>query len=61
MLNMFQMLIHPSSVACDLLAYANAKTSILIELYNPWNNSTRKSQAPEDGSINIRNMFDIKR
>jgi len=28
--------------------------------YNPWNNSTNKSQAPEDGCINIRNMLCIK-
>ena len=28
--------------------------------YNPWNNSTNKSQAPEDGCINIRNMLSIK-
>jgi len=30
------------------------------EQYNPWNNSTNKSQAPEDGCINIRNMLSIK-
>jgi len=30
------------------------------EQYNPWNNSTNKSQAPEDGCINIRNMLNIK-
>jgi len=28
--------------------------------YNPWNNSTNKSQAPEDGCINIRNVLSIK-
>jgi len=28
--------------------------------YKPWNNSTNKSQAPEEGSINIRNMLSIK-
>ena len=27
------------------------------EQYNPWNNSTNKSQAPEDGCINTRNML----
>jgi len=32
----------------------------LPEQYNPWNNSTNKSQAPEDGCINIRNMLSIK-
>jgi len=30
------------------------------EQYNPWNNSTNKSQAPEDGCISIRNMLSIK-
>ena len=51
MLNMFRMLIHPSSGAFDLF----------VEQYNPRNNSTNKSQAPEDGCINIRNMLSIKR
>jgi len=31
-----------------------------VMLYNPLNNSTNKSQAPEDGCINIRNMLSIK-
>ena len=35
-------------------------THIESEQYNPWNNSTNKSQAPEDGCINIRNMLSIK-
>ena len=35
-------------------------TRIEQEQYNPWNNSTNKSQAPEDGCINIRNMLSIK-
>jgi len=30
------------------------------EQYNPWHNSTNKSQAPEDGCINIRNMLSVK-
>jgi len=30
------------------------------EQYNPWNNATNESQAPEDGCINIRNMLSIK-
>ena len=34
-------------------------THIEPELYNPWNNSTHKSQSPEDGCINIRNMLSI--
>ena len=35
-------------------------THIVPEQYNPWNNSTNKSQAPEDGRINIRNMLSMK-
>ena len=35
-------------------------THIEPEQYNPWNNSTNKSQAPEDGCINIRNMLSSK-
>jgi len=30
------------------------------EQYNPCNNSTNKSQAPEDGCINIRNLLSSK-
>ena len=49
MLNMFRMLIYPSSGACELFF-----------LVISWNNLTNKSQAPEDGCINIRNMLSIK-
>jgi len=35
-------------------------THIEPEQYNSWNNSTHKSQAHEDGCINIRNMLSIK-
>jgi len=35
-------------------------THIVPQQYNPWNNSTNKSQAPEDGCINIWNMLSIK-
>jgi len=40
--------------------YEGWGTSAQPERYNPWNNSTSKSQAPEDGCINIRNMLSIK-
>ena len=30
------------------------------EQYNPWNNSSNKSQAPEDRCINIQNMLSSK-
>jgi len=35
-------------------------THIEPEQYNPWNNSTNKSQAPEYGCINFRYMLSIK-
>jgi hypothetical protein len=35
-------------------------THIVPEQYNPWNNSTNKSQAPEDDCINIQNMLSMK-
>jgi len=35
-------------------------THIEPEHYNPWNNSSNKMQAPEDGCINIRNMLRSK-
>jgi len=35
-------------------------THIEPNQYNTWNNSTNKSQAPEDGCTNIRNMLSIK-
>jgi hypothetical protein len=107
MLNMFRMLLHPSSGACDLFVelfhglycsytmcvgitlwfgwggvvsgcrlkqcfnlykvttppqpnHTVTPIHVVPEQYNPWNNSTNKSQAPEDGCINIRNMLSIK-
>ena len=90
MLNMFWMLVHPSSGACDLFVKlchglycsgsmcvgvsagvewycyagwgtsAETPTHIEPEQYNPWHNSTNKSQAPEDGCTNIQNMLSIK-
>ena len=99
--NMFWMLIHPSTGACDLFVelfhglycsglmcvgvtvwfawggvvsgcrlqpdttppqpnHTVTPTHIKPEQYNPWNNSSNKSQAPEDGCINIRNMLSSK-
>jgi len=100
LLNMFRMLIHPSSGACDLFdelmhgLYCSGsmcvgvtlwwcgirmqyfslhtdttppqlnrnvtQTHIEPEQYNPCINSSNKSQAPEDGCINIRNMLSSK-
>ena len=42
-------------------AYHNVTpTHIEPDQRNPWNNSAHKSQAPEDGCINIWNMLSIK-
>ena len=84
MLNMFRMLIHPSSGAWDLFVelfqglYWSGSMCVCVTLWfgcggvvsvcrlrhyraiNPLNNSSNKSQAPEDGYINIRNMLSIK-
>jgi len=84
MLNVFRMLIHPPSGACDLFVelfhglYCSGSMWVGVTLwcgcggvvsvcglkqpeqYNPWNNPTNKSQAPEDGCINIRNTLSIK-
>jgi len=74
MLNMFRMLVHPSSGACDLFFrfslhpdttpqqpnHIVTPTHIKPEQYNTRNNSTNKSQAPEDGCINIRKMLSSK-
>jgi len=63
LLNMLRMLIHPSSGVCDLfddLLHGLYCSGSKCEPYNPCNNSTNKSQAPEDGCINIRNMLNSK-
>ena len=79
LLNMFRMLVHPSSGACDLFVdlfhalyclhkdttppqpnHTVTPTHIEPEQYKAWNKSTNKSQAPEDGCTNIRNMLSSK-
>ena len=76
MLNMFRMLIHPSSGDCDLFVelfhglYCSGSMCVGVTLWFGWGGvvsgcrlghySTNKSQAPEDGCINIRNMLSIK-
>jgi len=40
--------------------HRSTSTRIEPEQYNPLNNSTNKSQAPEDECTNIRNMLSIK-
>jgi len=76
MLNMFRMLIHPSSGACDLFIelfhglYCSGSMCVGVTLWFGCGGvvsvcrlkhySAHKSQAPEDGCINNRNMLSIK-
>ena len=78
MLNMFRILIHLSSGACDLFVelfhglYCSSSMCVGVTLWFGCGgvvsvcrlkhcfNSTNKSQAPEDGCNNIRNMLSIK-
>ena len=75
MLSMFRMLIHPSSGACDLFVelfhglYCSGTMCVGVTLWFGWGGvvsgcsasaSTNKSQALEDGCINIRNMLSVK-
>jgi len=70
LLKMFRMLVHPSSGACDLLWIffmcwiALVRCVLVLRCgsagvdwypYAGW--SSRKSQAPEDGCTNIRNLL----
>jgi len=72
--NMFRMLVHPSSGACDLFVelfhglYCSGSMYVGVTLWFGCGGvvSVRrlrhwcKSQAPEDGCTNIRNMLSIK-
>jgi len=79
MLNMFRILIHQSSGACDFFVVSPHWLPVLIstcvgvsvllvgvvsvwqaEACNQCGDTTEKSQAPEDGCINIRNMLSIE-
>jgi len=75
MLNMFRILIHLSPrslqgcialVRCVLVLRCGLAVVVWYPYAGwstnqyPWNNSTNKSQAPEDGCINIPNMLNIK-
>jgi len=74
MLNMFRMLIHTSSGACNLFVelfhglYCCGTMCVGVTLWFGWGGvvsgcrlqPANKSQAPEDGCINIRNMLNVK-
>jgi len=65
MLNMFWTLIHPSSGACDFSIvspqwllktsiFTEHTTNVVIQVV------IEKSQAPDDGCVNVRNMLSIE-
>jgi len=82
MFNMFRILIHPSSGACDFYivsphwSYVLVSMCVGVSVWLGWGGSrlkpaTRiphdqcgdtieKSQAPDDGCINVRNMLNIE-
>jgi hypothetical protein len=68
MVTTFRTLIHPSSGACDFsivsplytIIYTNAKNLHLYRTHDQCGDSTEKSQAPDDGCINVRNMLSIE-
>jgi len=63
-LNMFQTLMHPSSGACDTdttpTSHTETPTHIETRAHNQCGDTIEKSQAPDDGCINIRNMSSIE-
>ena len=71
MLNMFRTLIHPSSGACDFSIVSPHWSCVLVSMcvgVSVWlgwvgirGKTIEKSQAPDDGCINVRNMLSIKK
>ena len=70
MLDMFRTLIHPSSGACDfsivsphwlcvLVSMCVGVSVWLVGVVSVWQ-ASEKSQAPDDGCINVRNMSSIE-
>ena len=55
---MFRILIHPSSGACDFSIVS--PTHIETRTHNQCGDTIEKSQAPDDGCINIRKMLSIE-
>jgi hypothetical protein len=74
MLNMFRMLVHPTSGACDLFVelfnglYCSGTMCVGVTLWFGWGgvvsgcrlHPASGYQAPEDACINTRNMLRIK-
>jgi hypothetical protein len=67
---MFRILTHPSSGACDLSIVSQHWSCVLVSLcvgVSVWlgwggirDETIEKSQAPDDGCINVRNMLSIE-
>jgi len=74
MLNMFRTLIYPSSGACDFSidvlqpatrippqpSHTGTPTHIETRTHDQCGDTIEKSQAPDDGCINARNMLSIE-
>ena len=66
MLNMFRTLIHPSSGACEFSIESPHWSCVLVSMcvgvsvWLGWSGTIEKSQAPDDGCINVRNMLSIE-
>jgi len=75
MLNMFRTLIHPSSGACEWYpcdrlkpatriplqsSHTETLTHIETRTQDQCGDTIEKSQAPDDGCINVRNMLSIE-
>jgi len=55
MLNMFRTLIHPSSETCDFSIVSPHCLCVLVSC----GDTIEKSQAPDHGCINVRNMLSL--
>ena len=72
MLNMFRILIHPLSGACNFSvlqpatrippqpSHTETPTHIETRTHDQCGDTIQKSQAPDDGCINVRNMLSIE-
>jgi len=70
MLNMFRTIIYPSSGACSRLQpatrippqpnHTETPTYIETRTHDQCGDTVEKSQAPDDGCINVRNMLGIE-
>ena len=64
MLNMFRTVIHPSSGACDFSivsphCYIETPKHFETRTHDKCGDTIEKSQARDDGCINVRNMLSI--